>query len=175
MEAANRGAKDARGVSLGANIMLPEEQHVNPYVDTWLNFKYLFVRKVMLVKYSYGFVVMPGGFGTLDEIFETATLIQTGIIQDFPIVIMGRDYWAPLLAFVRETLVREGTVAPNDPDQFFVTDSTPRHLNMKHTIFGKCDLETVRAIMSQPLTGRGRERSTPVDPVKIDAIAITRG
>lgn len=123
MEAANRGAKDVGGVSVAANIILPEEQMVNPYVDRWLNFKYLFVRKVMLVKYSYGFVVMPGGFGTMDEIFETATLIQTGIIQNFPVVIMGRDYWQPLLAFLRETMAREGTIAARDLDLFLITDS----------------------------------------------------
>ncbi len=123
MEAANRGAKDAGGMSIGSNIVLPQEQHVNPYVDTWLNFKYLFVRKVMLVKYSYGFVVMPGGFGTLDEIFETATLIQTGIIENFPVVIMGREFWQPLLDYLRDTMSHQGTISPGDLDRFLITDS----------------------------------------------------
>jgi uncharacterized protein (TIGR00730 family) len=90
MEAANRGAREAGGRSVGCNIVLPEEQEPNPYLDRFVEFRYFFVRKVMLVKYSYAFVCMPGGFGTLDEIFETLTLIQTGKIRDFPVIIMGR-------------------------------------------------------------------------------------
>jgi len=123
MEAANRGAKDVGGMSVGANIVLPEEQLTNPYVDVWTNFDYLFVRKVMLVKYSYAFIVLPGGLGTMDEVFETATLIQTRKISRFPLVIMGRDYWAPLLAFMRQTMVPAGTIHPRDVDRLFVTDS----------------------------------------------------
>ncbi len=123
MEAANRGARDVGGASVGANIVLPKEQRSNPYVDVWTDFDYLFVRKVMLVKYSYAFVVMPGGFGTLDEIFETATLIQTGIIRNFPVVIVGTAYWEPLLDFMRHTMVPEGTIDVTDLDRFLVTDS----------------------------------------------------
>ena len=89
MEAANRGAKDAGGRSIGCNIDLPQEQQPNPYLDRWITFRYFFVRKVMLVKYSYAFIALPGGFGTLDELFETATLIQTGRSSDFPLVLMG--------------------------------------------------------------------------------------
>jgi uncharacterized protein (TIGR00730 family) len=122
MEAANRGAKEAGGASIGCNIVLPMEQKPNPYVDEWLEFRYFFVRKVMLVKYSYAFVVMPGGFGTLDELFETATLIQTGKIHDFPLVLMGIEYWQPLLAFMRDTLVREGTIDARDLDRIIVSD-----------------------------------------------------
>lgn len=123
MEAANRGARDAGGRSIGCNIMLPMEQQPNPYLDEFVEFRYFFVRKVMLVKYSYAFVVMPGGFGTLDEVFETLTLVQTGKIRDFPVILMGRDYWEPLLAFFRERLVAEKTIDPRDLDLLTVTDS----------------------------------------------------
>lgn len=123
MEAANRGAKDANGTSVGCNIILPREQAPNPYLDYWLNFRYFFIRKVMLVKYSYAFVVMPGGFGTLDELFETATLIQTGKIKNFYIILMGTDYWRPMLEFLRGTLVQEGTISASDLDRWIITDS----------------------------------------------------
>jgi uncharacterized protein (TIGR00730 family) len=122
MEAANRGAKDVGGRSIGCNIVLPMEQVPNPYLDRMVEFRYFFVRKVMLVKYSVGFITMPGGFGTLDEIFETATLMQTGKIQGFPLVLMGRDYWRPLLDFLDGTLVNEGTISPGDLDALIVTD-----------------------------------------------------
>jgi uncharacterized protein (TIGR00730 family) len=123
MEAANRGAKDANGVSIGCNIILPQEQKPNPYVDKWVEFRYFFVRKVMLVKYSYGFVAAPGGFGTLDELFEVATLIQTGKIKNFPVVLLGAGYWAPLVQFIRESLLTQAAIAPRDLDQILVTDS----------------------------------------------------
>jgi hypothetical protein len=123
MEAANRGAREARGRSLGCNIVLPREQEPNPYLDQWITFRYFFVRKVMLVKYSYAFIALPGGFGTLDEIFETATLIQTGKIQEFPLVLMGEDYWHPLLSFLNERLLKEGTISPEDLKRLTVTDS----------------------------------------------------
>lgn len=123
MEAANRGAREVGGRSLGCNIELPHEQRPNPYLDRWITFRHFFVRKVMLVKYSYAFVALPGGFGTLDEVFETATLIQTGKIQQFPLVLMGREYWAPLLAFLRDRLASEGTIEPADAERFIVTDS----------------------------------------------------
>src|SRR6187455_2389974 len=96
MEAANRGAREAGGRSIGCNIQLPHEQHPNPYLDLFVEFPHFFVRKVMLVKYSYAFVALPGGFGTLDEIFEVATLVQTRKIQDFPLVLVGREFWQPL-------------------------------------------------------------------------------
>ena len=123
MEAANRGAKEAGGYSVGCNIELPMEQKPNVYLDRWVTFSDFFVRKVMLVKYSYAFIALPGGFGTLDEIFETATLIQTGKIEDFPIVLMGKDYWMPLLDFLRDRLVAQKTVDVNDVDRILVTDS----------------------------------------------------
>ncbi len=123
MEAANRGAKEGGGVSVGCNIELPFEQSGNPYVDISVNFRYFFVRKVMLVKYSYGFVVMPGGFGTMDEIFETATLIQTAKIRDFPIVVMGEAYWDEMFDFIQRRMILQGTINESDIDLFYVTDS----------------------------------------------------
>jgi hypothetical protein len=123
MEAANRGAKDGGGRSIGCNIELVREQQPNPYLDKFITFRYFFVRKVMLVKYSYAFVVMPGGFGTLDEVFETATLIQTAKISDFPIVLMGAQFWLPMLHFMHDTLVDEGTVDKQELSIFKVTDS----------------------------------------------------
>ena len=123
MEAANRGAKDAGGRSVGCNIELPEEQKPNAYLDRWVTFRHFYVRKLMLVKYSYAFIALPGGFGTLDEIFETATLIQTGKIRDFPLVLMCREFWQPLLHFFKDRLLAEGTIAAADIDRITVTDS----------------------------------------------------
>ena len=122
MEAANRGAREAGGRSIGCNIQLPHEQHPNPYLDLFVEFPHFFVRKVMLVKYSYAFVALPGGFGTLDEIFETVVLIQTGKIQHFPVVLMGSEYWAPVLAFVKERMLPAHTISPEDPGILTVTD-----------------------------------------------------
>ncbi len=122
MEGAKRGAREAGGRSIGCNIQLPHEQRPNPYLDLFVEFPHFFVRKVMLVKYSYAFVALPGGFGTLDEIFETVVLIQTGKIQHFPIVLMGSDYWAPLLTFVRDTMLPARTISPEDPGILTVTD-----------------------------------------------------
>jgi len=114
MEAANRGAREGGGLSLGCNIRLPREQQRNDYLDRFVEFEHFFVRKVMLVKYSCAFVVLPGGFGTLDEAFEVATLIQTGKLESFPIVAMGGDYWQALSEFARNTLVPAGTINPGD-------------------------------------------------------------
>ena len=114
MEAANRGAKEAGGFSLGCNIQLPREQKPNDYLDKFIEFEHFFVRKVMLVKYSSAFVVMPGGYGTLDEAFEVATLIQTGKLERFPIIGLGGDFWTQLRKFARETMIGEGVISPED-------------------------------------------------------------
>jgi uncharacterized protein (TIGR00730 family) len=123
MEAVNRGAKEVGGRSIGCNIELPREQQPNAYLDRWVTFRHFFVRKVMLVKYSYAFIALPGGFGTLDEMFEVATLVQTGKVKEYPIVLMGRDYWRPLTDFVRNRLLVEGTIDPGDGHLLTVTDS----------------------------------------------------
>ncbi len=114
MEAANRGAKEAGGLSLGCNITLPHEQKPNPYLDKFIQFEHFFIRKVMLVKYSSAFVVLPGGFGTLDEAFEVATLIQTGKLDRFPIVGLGGDFWTQLRLFARETMLKTGVISEED-------------------------------------------------------------
>jgi uncharacterized protein (TIGR00730 family) len=121
MEAANRGAREAGGRSLGCNITLPVEQTPNPYLDRFITFRYFFVRKVMLVKYSYAFVVLPGGFGTLDELFETATLIQTRKVSSFPLVLMDEAFWKPMLGFL-DHLVAAKTIEPADVARLIVTD-----------------------------------------------------
>ncbi|BCX49044.1 hypothetical protein HAHE_29520 [Haloferula helveola] len=121
MEAGNRGAHEAGGRSIGVNIELPFEQHVNPYVDRSVDMHYFFTRKTILVKYSYAFIVMPGGAGTMDEMFETMTLIQTKKIRNFPIILMGKDYWKPLMDFVYH-MAEAGTISPEDPELIFFTD-----------------------------------------------------
>jgi uncharacterized protein (TIGR00730 family) len=114
MEAANRGAKDAGGLSLGCNIELPREQVPNRYLDKFIQFQHFFARKVMLVKYSSAFVVMPGGFGTLDEAFEIATLMQTRKVERFPLIAVGTEFWDKFADFIRDTMLREGTISPED-------------------------------------------------------------
>ena len=125
MEAGNRGADAAQGISVGLNIDLPFDQHNNPYInsDKSIDFDYFFVRKVMFVKYSQGFVVMPGGFGTLDELFEAITLIQTHKIARFPIILVGSEYWGGLLDWIKNTMVSWGTISPEDLDLIRLVDS----------------------------------------------------
>lgn len=125
MEAANRGAAKAKksGVrSIGLNIKLPFEQRPNPYQNIALTFDYFFARKVMFVKYALAYVVLPGGFGTMDEFFEALTLVQTGKIQHFPIILMGTDYFGPLVEWLRKTMVRDKMISPTDPDLVYLTD-----------------------------------------------------
>ncbi len=123
MEAGNRGAREAGATSVGLNIELPFEQHVNPYVDVEVDFRYFFVRKTMLVKYAQAFVIFPGGFGTMDELFEALTLIQTGKIRDFPIVLFGSDYWVGLIEWVRSAMIFEGKASDADLGLLSLTDS----------------------------------------------------
>ncbi|MBC7686889.1 MAG: TIGR00730 family Rossman fold protein [Aquabacterium sp.] len=122
MEAANKGAREVGGRSVGCNIVLPHEQNPNPYLDKWVNIKYFFVRKTLLIKYSYAFVVMPGGFGTLDEYFEALTLIQTKMILEFPIVIFDTEFHQQLVAHINR-MMEAGTISPGDPNLFMFTDS----------------------------------------------------
>lgn len=130
MEAANRGARDAGALSIGCNILLPMEQAPNPYTDITLHFDHFFVRKVMLLKYSSAFVLLPGGFGTMDEIFETATLMQTGKICDFPFVLMGSDYWKQLGPFLDKTMIEHGTIDARDLQFIQMTDDPMEALDM---------------------------------------------
>jgi uncharacterized protein (TIGR00730 family) len=122
MEAANKGANEAGGTSVGLGIELPFETGLNPYVNLGINFRYFFARKTMFVKYAEGFVVLPGGFGTLDELFEAITLVQTGKVTRFPIVLMGRDFWNPLLDWIRDSLLDQGTVSAGDLELVQLTD-----------------------------------------------------
>lgn len=130
MEAANKGAKDAGALSIGINIRLPKEQKPNPYQDISLKFDHFFIRKVMLLKYSSAFVLLPGGFGTMDEIFETATLMQTGKICDFPVVVMGSAYWRQLGPFLQNTMVELGTIDERDLHYIKMTDDPQEALDI---------------------------------------------
>jgi uncharacterized protein (TIGR00730 family) len=123
MEAANKGATGAGGQSVGCNIELPFEQGMNPYVKTAVNFRYFFVRKTMFVKYAAGFLIFPGGFGTLDELFEALTLIQTGKVRNFPVVLVGTAYWSGMVGWIRDTMAAEGKISPADMDLLLITDS----------------------------------------------------
>jgi uncharacterized protein (TIGR00730 family) len=127
MEAANRGAHEVGARSVGLNIELPFEQHFNPYVDIALDFHYFFTRKVMFVRYANAFVVMPGGFGTMDELFEALTLIQTGKVREFPVVLVGSDYWSGLVEWLHERMLGDGMISPEDRDLFIVCDE-PREV-----------------------------------------------
>ena len=142
MEAGNKGAHRGKGTSVGLNIELPFEQHDNPYIDKdkSLDFDYFFVRKVMFVKYSQGFVVMPGGFGTLDELFEAITLIQTKKIGKFPIVLVGRKFWSGLIDWIKNTMISEGTISPNDLDLISIVDTEDEVLEVINTFYKKYSL-----------------------------------
>jgi uncharacterized protein (TIGR00730 family) len=138
MEAANRGARDVGGRSVGCNIMLPHEQKANPYLDKWVTIRYFFVRKVLLIKYSYAFVILPGGFGTLDELFEAMTLIQTNKISNFPVIIFCKEYHKDLLGHL-DTLLKQKTISATDLKLFLVTDSIEEavtHIQKTITTFG---------------------------------------
>jgi len=142
MEAGNRGAHNAGGVSVGLNIDLPFEQHDNPYIDSdkSLDFDYFFVRKVMFVKYSQGFVVMPGGFGTLDELFEALTLIQTHKIDRFPLILVGTDFWSGLVDWIKNTLITAGNISPGDIDLVHLVDTEDEVLEILNSFYDKYNL-----------------------------------
>ena len=152
MEAANRGCKEAGGLSVGFNIELPHEQGVNPYCDIAMTFKHFYARKTMFVKAAEGFVIFPGGFGTLDELFESLTLIQTGKVLNFPVVLMGRDYWQELLDWVNGDLLRGGTISPEDVELLHVTDDPA---------------EAVRIVVDSYDQRNGVD--SPAEPAKADA------
>ena len=123
MEAANKGAWEAGGTSVGLGIELPHEQGMNEWVNVGINFRYFFARKTMFMKYSSGFIAMPGGFGTMDELFEAATLVQTGKVHSFPIVLVGREYWGGLVQWINSTMKESGMLSSNDPQLLHVVDS----------------------------------------------------
>ena len=143
MEAGNKGAHYSGGVSVGLNIDLPFEQHENPFIDRdkFLNFNYFFVRKVMFMKYSQGYIVMPGGFGTLDEMFEAITLIQTHKMIQFPIVLVGKDYWGGLIDWIRNTMLTEGNISEKDLDLFRLVDTAEEAVESIQKYYEKCDLK----------------------------------
>jgi uncharacterized protein (TIGR00730 family) len=151
MEAANRGAKEGDGLSVGFNIQLPHEQRSNPYIDIGVTFRHFYVRKTMFVKAAEGFVVFPGGFGTVDELFEALTLIQTGKVLHFPVVLFDTDYWGELLDWVKGELLSDGMISPEDLDLLFATD----------------DVEEVVARVTECFERRCAEM--PASPAKADA------
>ncbi|HMK34152.1 MAG TPA: TIGR00730 family Rossman fold protein [Desulfomonilaceae bacterium] len=123
MEAANRGAAEAKGKSVGLCIQLPREQASNPYANIKINFRYFFIRKVMFVKYAVAYIILPGGFGTMDELFESLTLIQTSRIKPFPVILLGKDYWKDLISWIKKTmLIKHGMICPDDMDLFQCID-----------------------------------------------------
>lgn len=129
MEAPNRGAVEADGLSVGLGIELPHEQNLNDWIDLGLNFRYFFVRKTMFLKYSQAFVCLPGGFGTLDELFEALCMVQTGKVTNYPIVLIGTEFWSPLVDWIEQHLVGEGMISPEDRDLFVLTDSVDEAVN----------------------------------------------
>lgn len=139
MEAANKGAFDAKGKSVGLNIDLPFEQHSNPYIDPdkLINFDYFFVRKVMFVKYAQGFIVLPGGFGTLDELFEAITLVQTQKVGRFPIVLVGRSFWSGLMEWIKTTLLEEKNISPKDIELFSIVDTSEEAVKVIDDFYGQ--------------------------------------
>jgi uncharacterized protein (TIGR00730 family) len=152
MEAANKGASDAGGISVGLGIELPFEQGLNQWVDMGVNFRYFFARKTMFVKYSQGFAVLPGGLGTFDELFEALTLVQTHKVTSFPVVLIGRAYWTGLLDWIRETVLGHGNISPRDLDLVHVTD----------------DVDEAVSIMVQARAAHGAEAGTGVAPASTE-------
>jgi uncharacterized protein (TIGR00730 family) len=166
MEGANKGAKQAGGMSIGCNIELPFEQGMNPYVDVAVNFRYFFVRKTMFVKYAEAFVIFPGGFGTLDELFEALTLIQTEKVRNFPVILVGSDYWRGLLDWIKGTMLAEAKISPQDLDLLVVTDSLEEAVR----IVVDCYRQNCADARERSVTGRRTHRAGgPARPEKHDA------
>jgi uncharacterized protein (TIGR00730 family) len=156
MEAANRGAREAGGRSVGINIILPHEQHVNPYVDASADMRYFFTRKTLMIKYSYAFVVMPGGIGTMDELFEALTLIQTKKLHQFPVILFGVDYWTPMMSAILR-MRDEGLISPVDLDLLTLTDSVEEAMAvLKEKAIRQFDLR--RVALPQPQSFLGEEK-----------------
>jgi uncharacterized protein (TIGR00730 family) len=166
MEAANRGAREAGGCSIGCNIVLPHEQAPNPYLDRFVEFDYFFVRKVMLIKYSHAFIVLPGGFGTLDELFEALTLIQTRKIDNFPVVLMGTEYWRPLMDLLHGTLFREATIDAEDIRLLYLTDSIDEAMqHIQEVALPGARKAEQEAPRPQPMLGEAGAAQRPVRSV----------
>ena len=156
MEAANKGAKLAGGRSIGCNIELPFEQRPNPYLDTVITFRYFFVRKTMFIKYSVAFIIFPGGYGTLDELFEALILIQTGKIYHFPVVLFGSEYWAGLVDWLKDRVMREGKIAPTDLQLMLVTDDPDEVVRV---VVAACEAQTREAAKRAALVARAARRT----------------
>jgi len=150
MEAANRGAREGGGVSVGFNIELLHEQHSNPYIDIGVTFKHFYARKTMFVKAAEGFVIFPGGFGTLDELFEALTLIQTGKVFHFPVVLFDRDYWQPMLDWLRDRLLADGMISPEDLALLTVTDDPKEAVTTIVDSIDRRDEPAVRSSAPRP-------------------------
>ncbi|TMA93263.1 MAG: TIGR00730 family Rossman fold protein [Deltaproteobacteria bacterium] len=160
MEAANKGARDAGGTSIGCNIELPFEQRPNPYLDTLIDFRYFFARKTMFVKYSSAFLIFPGGFGTLDELFEALVLIQTGKLYHFPVILFGTRYWGGLIEWLRGPVLHEGKIRSDDLDLMVLTDDPAQASRL---VIRACEMQTSAAARraSRDLTEPARGRSRP--------------
>jgi uncharacterized protein (TIGR00730 family) len=167
MEAANKGAHEAGGVSIGCNIELPFEQGMNRYVDVAVNFRYFFVRKTMFVKYAEAFIIFPGGFGTLDELFEALTLIQTGKVRNFPVILFDSGYWRGLRTWIEETMLTEGKISPEDLQLLVITDSPEEAVRIVTDCYEQRCAAAERSVAEE--VGRAPAALTPAAPRKHDA------
>jgi uncharacterized protein (TIGR00730 family) len=170
MQAANQGAREAGALSVGCNIELPFEQALNPYVDIAINFRYFFVRKTMFVKYAEGFIIFPGGFGTLDELFEALTLIQTGKVRNFPVVLFGKEYWQGLIDWIHTTLLDEGKISPSDLQRLLITDSPAEATQIMLDCYREhCAAPAEHSVAPSSALRPGELAKPPASPAKHDA------
>jgi uncharacterized protein (TIGR00730 family) len=166
MEAANRGAREAGGVSIGCNIQLPAEQYANPYLDKFVTLEHFFVRKVLLFKYSYAFVILPGGFGTMDEFFEVLTLVQTKKTVDFPLIVMGKEYYTTLQELLNG-MIGQGTINPDDMKYLYFTDSLDElavHISSMVQKFGVISRPLPSKILGESTLGKKKKKKQKQDP-----------